>query len=200
MLTLAEAPPAHFRAPDPDLAATVTAAVAGDADALERLVERFERGLRGVTRFYRLSKWDADDVIQVTWLKFLQHGHTVRDPSAVGAWLMTTARRQCLQVLQRHVREVPDDDPALGEAGDASELDSRLLGAECRAVLQGALRELPERHRTLMTLLVSEPDLSYDEVGRALAMPVGSIGPIRARSLNRLRRNRPLRALHAAGM
>lgn len=66
MLTLAEAPPRRFRVPDHGLAATVTAAAGGDPDALARLVRRYDRGLRGVTRFYRLSSWDADDVIQAT--------------------------------------------------------------------------------------------------------------------------------------
>jgi RNA polymerase sigma factor (sigma-70 family) len=200
MPTLAEPPPARMKDFETPIAATVTAAAAGDPDALARLVRRYERTLRGVTRFYRLSGWDADDVIQATWLQFLQHGHTLRDPAAAGAWLTTTARRQCLGMLQQHMRELPDGDPALGDAGESAELDGALLGAERRTVLGGALRELPERHRALMTLLVTDPDLSYDEVGRRLEMPIGSIGPIRARSLERLRRHEPLRALHAAGM
>jgi RNA polymerase sigma factor (sigma-70 family) len=184
---------------DPELVALVRAGAAGDPVAVGRLVARFDRVLRGVTRAYRLSSWDADDVIQSTWLQFMQHGRELREPAAVSGWLATTARRESLRVLQRHVREQLTDDPARGAPCDHAEPDSELLAAERRELLRGALAELPDRNRDLMRVLVARPELSYGEVGRMLAMPIGSIGPTRARSLDRLRRSSRLRALHAAG-
>ena len=106
---------------DSELAALVRAGVAGDADALRRLVTRFDPVVRGVTRSYRLSSWDADDVIQSTWLQFLQYGRTLREPAAVSGWLATTARRKSLRLLQRHLRERLTDDPARAEASDRAE-------------------------------------------------------------------------------
>ena len=184
---------------DHDLAPLVRAGAGGDAVALERLVARFDRVLRGVTRSYRLSRWDADDVIQATWLQFMQHGRALREPEAVGGWLVTTARRQSLLTLQRHVRERLTDDPARDIACDLAEPDRELLASERSEALHDALAELPDRQRDLMRLLVATPDVSYDEVSRQLAMPIGSIGPTRARSLDRLRRARRLQALQAAG-
>jgi len=177
----------------------VRAAADGDPYALERLVVRFDRVLRAVTRSYGLSSWDADDVIQSTWLQFMQHGRELREPAALSGWLATTARRLSLRMLQRHVREHLTDDPACDAAGDHADPDRELLAAERREVLHGALAELPDRHRSLMSMLVRSPDLSYEEVGRRLAMPVGSIGPTRAWSLDRLRRCTRLRALQLAG-
>jgi RNA polymerase sigma factor (sigma-70 family) len=165
---------------------------------LTQLAPRHESALRAVTRFYGLDRWDADDVIQTTWLRFIQHGHTVREPAALRAWLTTTARRECLRLLQRRVREVVAADPAREEPATCA-VEAELFAAERSAVLEDALSTLPPRPRALMTVLASEPDLSYGEVGRRIGMPVGSIGPIRARSLVRLRRHAPLRALHAAG-
>jgi RNA polymerase sigma factor (sigma-70 family) len=184
----------------PELVALVHDAAAGDPAALGRLVTRFDRLLRSVTRSFRLSSWDADDVIQATWLQFLQHGRELREPAAVSGWLATTARRQSLRMLQRHGREQLMDEPARTESDEHAEPDRELLAAERRELLHGALAELPDRHRDLMRVLVDRPDLSYDEVGRLLAMPVGSIGPTRARSLDRLRRSTKLRALQAAGV
>ena len=109
-------PPEH----DPELVALVRAAASGDTVALGRLVPRFDRVLRGVTRSFRLSAWDADDVIQSTWLQFMQHGRQLREPAAVSGWLATTARRQSLRVLQRHVREHLTDDPEHGAPCDRS--------------------------------------------------------------------------------
>ena len=180
---------------DPDLAALARSGAAGDAVALERLVVRFERALRAVTRSYRLSSWDADDVIQSTWLQFMEHGHGLREPAALSGWLMTTARRLSLRQLQRHVREQLVEDPTGDMAGVHAEPERELVAAERREALRGALAELPDRHRNLMGMLVTSPELSYEEVGRRLAMPIGSIGPTRARALDRLRRSSRLQAL-----
>jgi RNA polymerase sigma factor (sigma-70 family) len=182
--------------PDRELAAIVSAAAAGDAAALRSLVDRFDRALRSVTRFYRLSQWDADDIIQTTWLAFLEHGRTLREPAAVSGWLMTTARRQSLRLLQCRMREQPTDDPTLGDNLDGDPHDE-LLAAEQRAALLGALEELPLRKRRLMTLLVAKPDMSYEEVGETLGMPIGSIGPTRLRSISHLRDSSKLKALRA---
>jgi RNA polymerase sigma factor (sigma-70 family) len=182
--------------PDRELAAIVSAATAGDAAALRSLVDRFDRALRSVTRFYRLSQWDADDIIQTTWLAFLEHGRTLREPAAVSGWLRTTARRQSLRLLQCRMREQPTDDPTLGDNLDGDPQDE-LLAAEQRAALLGALAELPLRKRRLMTLLVAKPDMSYEEVGQTLGMPIGSIGPTRLRSISHLRDNTKLKALRA---
>jgi len=66
-------------------------------------------------------------------------------------------------------------------------------------VLTRALATLPQRQRELMTLIVSEPSANYEQISATLDMPVGSIGPIRARSLARLRRHAELREFAAAG-
>jgi RNA polymerase sigma factor (sigma-70 family) len=182
---------------DRELAVIVRAASDGDAAALRCLVDRFDRALRSVTRFYRLSRWDADDVIQATWLAFLEHGRGLREPAAVSGWLMTTARRECLRMLQGRMREQPTDDPTLGDNHE-DDAHHELLASERRAALLGALEELPPRRRRLMTLLVAKPDMSYEEVGQTLGMPVGSIGPTRLRSISHLRRSTRLRALREA--
>jgi RNA polymerase sigma factor (sigma-70 family) len=185
---------------DPELAGLVRAGAAGDPVALRRLVDRFDRMLRRVVRSYGLSPWDADDVMQATWLQFLQHGRVLREPAAVSGWLATTARRQSMQVLRGRMREQLAEDPACHETSDRAEPEREVLDTERTEVLHRALDQLPERQRDLMGVLVSHPELSYEEVGRLLVMPVGSIGPTRARSLDRLRGDGELRALQAAGV
>src|SRR5919204_1817184 len=101
----------------------VRAAADGDQYALERLVARFDRVLRGVTRSYGLNSWDADDVIQSTWLQFMQHGRELREPAALSGWLATTARRLSLRVLQRHVREHLTHEAGFDAPGQHAEPD-----------------------------------------------------------------------------
>jgi len=177
---------------DQQLVALVWRAGEGDERAWEQLHTRFTPMLRGIARSYRLSPSDVDDVIQTVWLRLLDHIGRLREPAAVAGWLASTTRRECLRLLQRSVRERPSDDPALGDGADPVEpVDPErvLLATERREVLRRALATLPERQRDLMTLLATDPAIDYWTVGMTLAMPVGSIGPIRARGLARLRRH-----------
>jgi RNA polymerase sigma factor (sigma-70 family) len=181
--------------PDAALAALVDAARAGDDAAWRCLVTRFERRLRDVVRSYRLSAADVDDVLQTTWLRLFSHIGEIREPAAIGGWLATTARRECLRLLQGPVREQLTDDPDLGEQREQDGPESELLAAERRAVLNRALATLPERHRELMTLLASDAASDYQHISQTLAMPIGSIGPIRARSIARLLRHPELHGI-----
>ena len=71
---------------------------------------------------------------------------------------------------------------------DASSPDEGILREELRARVRRGLAALPERCQRLLSLLVRDPPLSYREISAALDMPMGSIGPIRARCLDRLRK------------
>jgi RNA polymerase sigma factor (sigma-70 family) len=169
---------------------------AGDENAWTRLVKRFEPDLRNIARTYRLAPTDIDDVMQATWLRLFKHVTKLREPNAVAGWLATTTRRECLRKLQTPMREHLTDDPRLGDRADFVEPADELLAAERRAVVTRVLETLPERQRRLMLLLFT-PDASYQSISRTLGMPLGSIGPIRARSLARLEHNADLQALRS---
>ena len=180
---------------DAALVALLAAARGGDDRAWERLHERLDPLVRGIARSYRLSPSDVDDVAQTTWLRLLSHVDRLREPAAVAGWLVTTSRRECLRVLQVPMREWPTDDPELGDGSDIADPERELLESERRVVLERALATLPSRHRRLMTLIATEPAMDYQQLSAKLRMPVGSIGPTRARSLVRLQRHAELRSV-----
>jgi RNA polymerase sigma factor (sigma-70 family) len=181
-----------------ELSSLVSAAKSGDNLAWSRLVGRFDQMLRSVARSYRLSSQDVDDAVQATWVQLYEHVESVRDTSAVAAWLATTVRRQSLHILQRRVREHLTDEPELMVADEARAADEALIEGERRLVLTRALSTLPDRQRKLMTLIASERAPDYKEIGAALGMPVGSIGPTRARCMARLQLHSELREYAAA--
>lgn len=195
--TRSTAPIARRRHGDCDhgLVELLRAAQAGDDRAWERLYARFSPMLLGIARGYRLAPSDVEDVLQSVWLRLVDHVDRLREPAAVGGWLATTTRRECLRVLQLPVREYASDDPELGDVFTELELDHELLADERRDAVRRALATLPDHYRRLMMLLVAEPAMDYKELSSRLAMPVGSIGPIRARSLARLQRHPELRGL-----
>jgi RNA polymerase sigma factor (sigma-70 family) len=170
----------------PDLATLVSAAAAGDAGAWDTLVDRFASIVWSATRTYRLSPTDAEDVNQTVWLRLVENLDRIREPERLAGWLATTARNECFRVLRRRGRETPEelDDEWTSSVDD---LDAGLLSDERDAALVRAFRSLPARCQELLTVLLTDPPPSYEEVATALEMPIGSIGPTRQRCLQRLR-------------
>jgi RNA polymerase sigma factor (sigma-70 family) len=179
------------RAPEPPghVEQMLRAAATGDEAAWQALKMRFTPRVRSVARTYRLGSHDVEDVVQTTWLRLVERIHALERPESVGAWLETTARRESLRVLRLAQREQPTGDELLPEESTAPADESRLAADDRRAALAASLRRLPPRHRRLLALLASESEPSYVEISRALGMPIGSIGPTRARCLERLRQD-----------
>jgi RNA polymerase sigma factor (sigma-70 family) len=174
-----------------ELGRLVEAAAGGETKAWETLVERFNGLVWSVAGSYGLSRADSADVTQVTWLRLVEHIGRLRDPSRVGAWLVTTARRECLRLLRAANREVPGDAYTKLETVEpgGSSIESLVLRNERAALVWRTFRQLGTRCQELLrALLLAYPVLSYEEVASALGMPIGSIGPTRHRCLQQLRR------------
>jgi RNA polymerase sigma factor (sigma-70 family) len=156
------------------------------------VVRRLTARIRAVARAHRLPAHDVEDVVQLTWLRLLEHGRDIREPAALGAWLHTTARRESLRVLHEAARLQPVADDALAEPVAAPGADDELEQREAAAVLARAIDALPARQRALMGALLADDGPSYAHIAHRLDMPIGSIGPTRARCMDRLRRDRRL--------
>jgi RNA polymerase sigma factor (sigma-70 family) len=180
----------ELRGSDGDITRIVSAAANGDQRAWDQIVERYSGLLWAVARAHRLSAADGADVVQTTWLRLIEHLPQIRNREGIGSWLATTARRECLRLLRSGARCQPSEEMQLViDAGaDHAELDSALLTEERDAELWAAFSRLPARDQALLRLLAVDSPPSYQEISAALDMPIGSIGPTRARSLERLRR------------
>jgi RNA polymerase sigma factor (sigma-70 family) len=169
--------------------ALVRAAAAGDARAWECLVDRFTPALRAAARGFRLAPRDVEDVVQATWLAGVRHIRRLQKPEAIGAWLVVTARRESLRILQQRTRQVITDDPPLAAAADDASPERIVLDGERRQTVRAAVQRLPDHQRLLVDLLITTPYTSYADLSSMLEMPVGSIGPTRERAFGRLRRD-----------
>lgn len=174
-----------------EAAMLVGAAAGGDRPAWDALVDAYGSLIWTVARNHRLSPVDAGDVSQTTWLRLVENIDRLSDPTRVGAWLATTARRECLRLLGRSKRTVPSGeelDPGTDRLRLATpEPDAPLLAAERDAEMRRAFGRLTPRCRDLLQLLLLDPVPSYEEISAALDIPIGSIGPTRGRCLEKLR-------------
>lgn len=181
----------------PDMAELIHAAAGGDQQAWNSIVERYLPLVVAITQRFRLSPADQDDVSQSVWLTLVRHIHELRQPDALPGWLATTTRHLCLRSISSRRRIVPMDTrhPTWeGTACNPGFLDQELLRLERRQAVRVGLGQLPSESRNLLTLLVRDPPMSYGEISEALGIPVGSIGPTRARCLRKLRETSALRA------
>jgi len=174
---------------DPSAAELVAAAAQGDKPAWDELVHRYSGLVWSVARAHRLAPADAADVSQTVWMRLVEHLDRIRDPNHVGGWLATTTRHECLRVLRRSGREVPDDLVAVEQPVDPRESPEWIvLSRESRRLVWIALARLSQRCQMLLRALSSSPDSSYAEISAALDIPIGSIGPTRMRCLDHLRK------------
>ena len=165
----------------------VRAAAAGDQAAWDSIVGRFSSLVWATARAHRLSRDDAADVAQTTWLRLVEHLDRIREPEKLGGWLATTARHESLRVIRRGAREQPSDEADLFEAPADDVFDRLVLDRERDGALWRAFATLSDRCKALLRMLVADEEPSYEEIGAALKMPIGAIGPTRMRCLDKLR-------------
>ena len=169
----------------------------GDEGAWGEIVDRFEGLIWATSRAHRLSSSAGADVAQTVWLRLLENLDRIRDPERLGAWLATTTRHECLRHIRLDARETPAfDDSVFERAGDHS-VEGEVLTHERSDALRRALARIGERCQALLRMLGAERSPSYEEISEALGMPIGAIGPTRARCLEKLRRSPELAGLEA---
>jgi RNA polymerase sigma factor (sigma-70 family) len=183
---------------DPSVVALVARASAGDQRAWNEIVERYAPLVWSICVRNRLDRQEIDDVGQTVWLMLVEKIGSLRDPAALPGWLATTAHHACLRVLRaagRHEHaELPCEDRLPSDPSVAM-IEEEVLAAERDAALRAAFAELPPRHRELLSLLMRDPPASYQEVHAKLDIAVGSIGPMRQRALEQLRKSRHVMAI-----
>jgi RNA polymerase sigma factor (sigma-70 family) len=179
---------------DPTVVALVSRAAGGDPAAWNEIVERYVPLVWSICARFQLGSHDREDVGQNVWLLLVEQLGKLREPAALPGWIATTTHRECLRVV-RVARKSERLGTGLDDAlqfVDNTMIDEEILMAERNAALRAAFAELPTRCQQLLAMLTSDPPCSYAEISDKLQMPVGSIGPQRARCLERLRRSAAL--------
>lgn len=182
-----------------DDAALVERCRRGDADAWTLLVRRYQRLVYTVAMRAGHDAHVAADVFQTVFARLLEHLPRIADPARLQAWIVTTAKREALLLRRRGERSVSmtrdsgddaDGTPEWDIADDAPLAEQSLDDLQQAHRLRLGLERLDRRCRELLGLLFRDEDdaVGYDEVARRMDMPVGSIGPTRARCLGKLRR------------
>jgi len=183
--------------PKLDDRALVRACLKGDTDAWEALILRYQRLIYSIPIRAGFSPVDAADIFQSVCVKLIEKLSTLRKQEKISSWLMTTTTRECWRLVEKRRREVEprvyDDDYerdiSAGLASQEPLADRQRIAFERQQRVREALEALPERCRLLISLLFySKEEPSYADIARQLKVPANSIGPTRARCLQKLKR------------
>jgi RNA polymerase sigma factor (sigma-70 family) len=171
-----------------DIADLLPRAAGGDPRAWEEILRRYSTLIWATVRSFRLQDADTRDAVQTTWLRLAENAHQIRHPQRLGAWLVTTARREFLRIL-RHIKSIPHASQAIQEAATdpSTGPEHIVIETETTRWLWEHVDELPPLRRTVLRALFTDNPQPYAQIATTAGIPPGGIGPTRNRALQQLR-------------
>lgn len=161
----------------------------GDPRAWEEILRRYSALVSTTVRSFRLQDADTLDAVQTTWLRLAENTHRIRYPDRLGAWLTTTARRECLRILY-HTTSIPHLRKTVHEAAadPSTGPEHIVIETDTTRWLWKHVDDLPPRRRALLRALFTDNPQPYAEIAGITGIPPGGIGPTRNRALQQLRK------------
>jgi RNA polymerase sigma factor (sigma-70 family) len=164
--------------------------LAGNQEAWSVLVDKYKNLIYSIPVKYHFSQDDASDIFQAVCLELLAELSNLRNPEALPKWIIQVTAHKCLhgKKYAQRTETVDPNDPSF-EQSTPARAESVLHEAEEEQKIRQVMHELPERCQRLVHMLFfEEPARPYQEVARELGIAPGSIGFIRQRCLDRLRK------------
>ena len=159
--------------------------VALEEDGFELMLERIGPSLRSTLGYYGIPREDGEDLVQQTFVTFLNKRAEIHSPEA---WLVGTLRKRCLMYWRKRRRAlVQNVDAAILELVAQRSRPAQEI-TDLRADLNRVLRKLPSRCRSLL-LLRYFSGLSPMEAAESLGYQSSGIYKIINRCLSALSRH-----------
>jgi RNA polymerase sigma factor (sigma-70 family) len=165
----------------------------GDELAWETIVHKYQNLLYSIPLRAGLRRDLASDVLQEVFTTLFQKIGLLEKPEFLRAWLVTTTQHKTIHLIQRETRGRPKSIDELESTIGFEVLDPKLapdenlIQLEQEKQIEDALASIDARCRRLLTLLyLNQSQTPYAEIAQMLDIPLGSIGPTRARCLEKL--------------
>lgn len=161
-----------------------------DRHAMDVLMSRNSRWVRGLVYAQLGDVTATEDVLQRVWLRVWEHAASVRDVRTWRGWLYRLARNLACDEARawRHEREAIDRTAArtLAASPEPARPDGELGDEERRRLVLGAIRGVPPIYRETLVLRYLE-DWSYRRIAEVLELSVDTVETrlVRARRLLR---------------
>jgi len=168
----------------------VEACLRGEDAAWSALVDKYKNLIYSIPIKYGFSADDAADIFQSACVEILSELPKLRNPKALPKWIIQIASHKCFHHKRQSQRMIPTDpDGEMPEQSTPAKAEQILRQAEEEQKLREALSGVPPRCRELIRMLFfEEPARPYQIIASELGLAPGSIGFIRQRCLDRLRK------------
>jgi RNA polymerase sigma factor (sigma-70 family) len=169
----------------------VRACLDGDPNAWAALVQKYKNLIFSVPIKYGLTRDEAADVFQDVCVKLLSELKNVRDPQALPKWIIQVTSHNCYHYKIKRNRLVLSDagDQNVPEPEGQANSVEEIVRSEEEQIIREILGELsPRCHQLIQMLFFEEPSRSYRDIASDLGIAVGSIGMMRQRCIDRLRK------------
>jgi RNA polymerase sigma factor (sigma-70 family) len=168
----------------------VAECVRGNQEAWGALIDKYKRLIYSIPVKYELNRDEAADIFQSVCLDLLAELPKLRKPKALPKWIMQVAAHRCLRVKRHGQRmESTEESETPFDSGVDPVAEKILHEAEEEQSLREAMQDIPPRCRRLVEMLFfEEPPRPYEIIAKSLGIATGSIGFIRQRCLDRLRK------------
>jgi RNA polymerase sigma factor (sigma-70 family) len=163
--------------------------VGGSEEAWSALIDKYKNLIYSIPIKQELSREAASDIFQSVCLDLLSELPRLREPRALPKWLIQITLHKCARWTQREGRYSQEEisDALLPAISPAAELIAEEVRQE--QALRESLAALPDRCAEMIRMLFFEtPARPYGEVARELGLATGSIGFIRGRCLDKLKK------------
>ena len=158
----------------PDDAVLARAAQAGDAASMGMLFERHRARLHAVAVGMLGHGSDAEDCVQDTIVTAMRRIGELREPAAIGGWLVAIVVNVCRAQLRRSTRELPGTDPA-ELRGALDTVEETVERGALRDWVWTALERLPEPQRVVVMLRHFSSASSYSAIAEICDVPIGTV-------------------------
>jgi RNA polymerase sigma factor (sigma-70 family) len=172
-----------------DDAKLVEKCLRGEENAWSVLLSKYKNLIFSIPIKYGLSREESADIFQSVCLDLLHDLKRLREPRALPAWLIRITYNKCFHQQQLARRQAIQNEQTELPVATGEIPENRLHELQREQALRSALRSIsPRCHKLVEMLFFESPARPYDEVARSLTLSLGSIGAIRRRCLDELRK------------
>ncbi len=165
----------------------------GDQDAFEQLVRRYEKRVFALTLRMCRNSEDAAEAAQEAFLAAWQGLAFFRGDASFSTWLYRLTSNACVDLMRREGRHWDAAGPSLDDGELKLDIPDRTASpqeaaerSELRAQIEEGLRALSPEHREVLVLREMH-QLSYEEIGAALSLDLGTVKSRISRGRKQLR-------------
>ena len=146
--------------------------IAGDAEAVEDLVLKYQKQIYAVLCRMMGNTEDAKDLTQTAFVRAMEGLRGFRGESSFKTWLYRIAINHCINHVKKHAQEFVEVTEHTGSVHPS--IQKQLEDREQREHFRRLVKRLPPKQKAIMELRINE-QLSYDEIARISGRSVSTI-------------------------